>query len=171
MRCQNNLALGDNNATNIASSQPPLYASRPPRPENVPPPQKRLGPSMHQQNRSREEEQQRLRNGGKPRGAPQTLDIFADPPTNGSRPRRNSDTSVAEKSGKALSSDEDRKRRERRYRDKEARHRNREARHKDGKGGTSGSKKPSKRLDVIDQLDLTGIYGTGCTYERCDHGG
>jgi len=34
----------------------------------------------------------------------------------------------------------------------------------DGKPRLPGAKKPSRRLDVIDQLDLTGIYGTGRKY-------
>ena len=114
---------------------------------------------MHHQSKLKEEEQQRLRSGERSRGAPQASDIFADPPTTGHRPRRNSDSSIADKNGKVLSSDDERKRRERRHREREARHRD-----KDGKPRPPGAKKPSRRLDVIDQLDLTGIYGTGCEY-------
>lgn len=160
---QRNLELNDTATNNNATSQAPALSSQPPRPENVPPPQKRFGPSLQHQQKSREEEQHRLRSAGRPRGPPQTLDIFADPPVSGQRPRRNSDSSIADKSGKVMSSDEERKRRERRHKGREARYRG-----KDGKtlppGAASGAKKPSRRLDVIDQLDLTGIYGTGCKF-------
>ncbi|KAL8817260.1 MAG: hypothetical protein Q9191_008180, partial [Dirinaria sp. TL-2023a] len=159
----NNLALEDQ-STSSGPNQALPYTNRPPRSENVPPPQKKLGPSMHQQNKSREEVQQRSRTLAKPRNAPQTADVFADPPTARPRPRRNSESSLADKNGKAANSDDERKRRERRPRDREARPRDREARHKDGKSGAPGSKKPSRKLDVIDQLDLTGIYGTGMVH-------
>ena len=157
---QNNLALDNrpvNNSTSIAD--PAAYAQRPARPENVPP-AKRFGPSSHQVSRSQEMEQQRLRNGGKPRG-PQALDIFADPADTSKtlRPRRNSESSLVDKSGK-MSSDDEKRRRERRRRDRETRHR-------DGRPrahGSSTTKKPSRKLDIIDQLDVTSIYGTGCKW-------
>lgn len=88
------------------------------------------------------------------------LDIFADP-TEGSsssrtrRVRRNSDSSVLSKNGKLLDPEEEKKRAERRRR--ERRHRERDA--KDGK-----SRKPDRKLDIIDKLDVTSIYGTGCEY-------
>lgn len=44
---------------------------------------------------------------------------------------------------------------------REKRHREREARHKDGKHRSS-RKAPAHRLDIIDKLDVTSIYGTGC---------
>jgi hypothetical protein len=43
---------------------------------------------------------------------------------------------------------------------KELRRRERERRHREGKD-KSKSGKPSRRLDLIDQLDATSIYGTG----------
>ena len=82
------------------------------------------------------------------------LDIFADPPDPAKqrhRLRRNSDSSIA---SRLLSPEEEQKRREKR----EARHRER----KDRPPGSSKSKKP-KRLDIIDSLDVTSIYGTGRT--------
>ncbi|KAL8789921.1 MAG: hypothetical protein Q9195_006582 [Heterodermia aff. obscurata] len=156
----NNLALDDrplNTDTGIAD--PTAYAQRPSRPENVPP-VRRFGPSSHQVSRSQEEEQQRLRNGGKPRG-PQALDIFADPTDTSRplRPRRNSESSLVDKNGR-MSSDDEKRRRERRHRDREARHR-------DGRPrapGSSTTKKPSRKLDIIDQLDVTSIYGTGLVH-------
>lgn len=70
--------------------------------------------------------------------------------------RRNSDSSVVSRSSrKLLDPEEEKKRAERRRR--ERRHRERDA--KDGK-----SKKPDRKLDIIDKLDVTSIYGTGCEY-------
>lgn len=95
-----------------------------------------------------EEERLRLRQGGKPRGPSGELNIFADPTDKSRerRPRRNSDTSIQEKTTKLLDPNDDRRRRERRHRDSK----------RDGK-----PRGPSRRLDVIDKLDVTSIYGTG----------
>ncbi|OKL60707.1 hypothetical protein UA08_04117 [Talaromyces atroroseus] len=84
------------------------------------------------------------------------FDIFADPPKKKEsrssrprdgrppRPRRNSESSIMEKP-KAIDSEEERRRRERRHRE-----------------GKSRSKRtPGYRLDVIDKLDVTSIFGTG----------
>ncbi|KAL4809942.1 Pal1 cell morphology protein-domain-containing protein [Aspergillus unguis] len=86
------------------------------------------------------------------------FNIFADPPKKPSgsaprreRPRRNSESSIMERTPKLLDDEDERRRRERRRRD-------REARHKDGK---SRSKKTHYQLDIIDKLDVTSIYGTG----------
>jgi hypothetical protein len=74
------------------------------------------------------------------------LNIFSDPldpkKKTERRPRRNSESSVRDKP--ALDPDEEKKRQERKRR--EAKHR----------------AKAQKRLDVIDKLDVTSIYGTGC---------
>jgi hypothetical protein len=51
-----------------------------------------------------------------------------------------------------LFDDDDEKRR------RERRHRERDARHRDGKQRSS---RKNRRLDIIDKLDVTGIYGTG----------
>ena len=146
-------------------------SARPPRPtrnltdssrvENIPP----HGSSTHRPTRSQEQTR-------RPPGAPRTdkprptdeLDIFADPTdaktdakTDERRPRRNSDSSLMDRpsgSGKALDPVEEKKRQDRRRR--ERRHREREAL-RDPK-----NKKPSRKLDIIDQLDATSIYGTGC---------
>lgn len=139
----------------------PSTSYRPQGSENVPPPSKDKSlPSGHRPSRSQEEEQQRMRHGGRPRALPsQGVDIFADPPEVGRhrRPRRNSESSVADKSGKVSDLDEWRKR--------ERRHRDREARHKgdaQARPQTAKPRKPNQRLDLIDQLDVTSIYGTGC---------
>ncbi|KAI0805510.1 Pal1 cell morphology protein-domain-containing protein [Xylaria sp. FL0064] len=112
----------------------------PPRGENIPP-QGRGPSSSHRPTRSQEEalrarKMQAGANGNKPTGgSPQRR---AEP-----RLRRNSDSSVMEKP----ITDEERRMRE-------MRHRDRERRHRDGKN------RP-KKLDIIDQLDATSIYGTG----------
>lgn len=111
----------------------------------MPPPGHRHSPS--------EEERKRMM--GRPRGPPGQLDIFADPPELGKvrerRPRRNSETSVREKTNKLLDPEDEKRRHERRQRDAK--------RHGESKHGKS--KVPSRRLDVIDKLDVTSIYGTG----------
>ncbi|KAJ5360951.1 hypothetical protein N7517_010142 [Penicillium concentricum] len=88
------------------------------------------------------------------------LDIFADPPALSQtakekaprRPRRNSESSVMDRGSKLLDLDDDEKRR------RERRHRERDGRSKDGK---SRSGRKDRRLDIIDKLDVTSIYGTG----------
>ena len=86
------------------------------------------------------------------------LNIFADPGEGGTsisprkqRPRRNSESSLMERNGRPHDPEEERKRRERRHRERERRHKER----------SEGKPKKSK-LDLIDQLDATSIYGTGC---------
>ncbi|KAI4283535.1 MAG: hypothetical protein L6R35_005139 [Caloplaca aegaea] len=133
----------------------PAAGHRPPRPENVPPGvSRRPGPPVHRPSRS-EEEQRRMGNGANPRGPPPTLDVFADPPEpRRHRLRRNSDSSIA---SKTMGPEEERRRREKRHREREAR--------RDGKprphGTSSKSKKPNQRLDIIDSLDVSSIYGAG----------
>ncbi len=152
--CKDNLRLGDGPSSNgKRQDMPPPYSDRPTRTENVPP-KPTAGLTGHHPSRSQEQ-----RHGGKPRGGAPELDIFADPPepARRSRMRRNSDSSIA---SKILSPEDERRRRERR-------HREREARHKDDKNRpptSSKSKKPNRRLDVIDSLDVTSIYGTGRTF-------
>lgn len=93
------------------------------------------------------------------------LDIFADPPSkapsdSGGRERerrphrRNSESSIMEKTPKLLDPEDERRRKERRRREREARHRD----------GRSRSKRPHYQLDIIDKLDVTSIYGTGSEY-------
>ena len=94
------------------------------------------------------------------------VDVFNDqpPPVNGDRARdgrrrrRNSESSAADRSSRALdpAADEERRRRERRHRERE---RERDPRRKEGR--SRSSRKPQAQLDVIDKLDVTSIYGTG----------
>jgi hypothetical protein len=89
------------------------------------------------------------------------FDIFADPPKSSSRrPRRNSESSVMDRSSKLLDDDDDDKRRRERRREREARHR-------DGKPRSS---RKDRRLDIIDKLDVTSIYGTGSEFAASLHG-
>ena len=86
------------------------------------------------------------------------LDIFADPAessvkSDARRIRRNSESSVIDR--KPLDPEEEKKRQERKRR---------ERRPRDREGSSSKSKKPDRKLDVIDKLDVTSIYGTGCEY-------
>ncbi|KAH8708556.1 Pal1 cell morphology protein-domain-containing protein [Phaeosphaeriaceae sp. PMI808] len=104
----------------------------------------------HRPSRSGEEERDKRgpsRGPPRPRGPP-----GARPPRQSSRergenrrPRRNSESSMIDK-------DEDRRRRERR------REREREERAKEGKPGQKRVRRP-QGLDLIDKLDVTGIYG------------
>ncbi|KAJ5917910.1 hypothetical protein N7454_010285 [Penicillium verhagenii] len=66
------------------------------------------------------------------------------------RPRRNSESSVMERPSKLFDDDDEKRRRERRHRERE--------RQRDGKPRSS---RKDRRLDIIDKLDVTSIYGTG----------
>ncbi|KAH9859665.1 hypothetical protein IAQ61_011446 [Plenodomus lingam] len=105
----------------------------------------------HRPSRS-EEERERMRGGPRapprPRGQPGSRPPHPNSPERreNRRPRRNSESSVIDKG----SLDDDRRRRERR--------REREDRGKDGKSSSRRTRKP-QGLDLIDKLDVTGIYG------------
>lgn len=150
----------EDKSTSTRSAPPNRSLSDNSRQENIPP----RGPSTHRPTRSQEPgTRQRGPPGSRPRPTIDELDIFADSSQakkpQERRPRRNSDSSLMERvsgSGKLLDPEEEKKRQERRRR--ERRHREREA----AKG--SKSKKPDRKLDIIDQLDATSIYGTGCKY-------
>lgn len=122
------------------------------------PTMQRAGPKPspnHRLTRSQEEAERHALNGirgsSNTRGALIQVDLF-DRVVRGEnrRPRRNSESSVMDKG-------DERKRRERRQREKDGRE-------KDGKPGDarpSKSKRTNAALDLIDKLDVTGIYGTG----------
>lgn len=108
-------------------------------------------------------------------GPSEELDIFASPDKQreSRRARRNSESSILEKSSLT---EAERKRRQMRHREREARSRDSrvsnssKTREGDKKGDSKEKdpKDPSKRrrkprgMDLIDQLDQTGIYGAGC---------
>ena len=88
------------------------------------------------------------------------LNIFADPsesPQRSSdrRRRRNSDSSVQDRAAKPSAPEDEKKRQERRRRE-------RKLRAESGKDKDGKVRKPDRKLDIIDQLDATSIYGTGC---------
>ena len=140
--------------SNTSDTLPPPYTAAP-RGENVPP----RGPPGHRPTRS-QEEAMRARKAAASSGSRSRptgeLDIFADPSespkkSDARRIRRNSESSVADR--KPLDPEEEKKRQERRRR---------ERRHREREGSSSKSRKPDRKLDIIDKLDVTSIYGTGC---------
>lgn len=164
---QNNLSLdGKSKPTsngarpNVPRSKTSDKPSSNSRSENVPPRDHRPSRSQEEALRARKPGASGSSSRRPPAGE---LDIFADPSDKRERrPRRNSDSSAMERPSRTLDDDE-RRRQERRRR--ERRHREREAKDgKDGKSSSSTGKKPDRKLDVIDKLDVTSIYGTGCEY-------
>ncbi|KAH6651874.1 Pal1 cell morphology protein-domain-containing protein, partial [Truncatella angustata] len=120
----------------------------PPRSENVPPRGGRGPPPTHRPTRS-QEEAMRARRMQERNGSTTERSLLDSPQKRPMerKPRRNSESSVIE-----LTEEEKKQ--------KELRRRERERRHRDGKGKDK-SGKPSRKLDLIDQLDATSIYGTG----------
>jgi len=110
-------------------------------------------PPGHRPSRSQEEAMRQRRLQGGNGGPPRPSGSQASPPRRPRerRPRRNSDSSVLIDVEKPLTEEEKKA--------KEARRRERERRAREGKD--KDPKKPSRRLDIIDQLDATSIYGTG----------
>lgn len=87
-------------------------------------------------------------------GAPRSGPSAASPQRRPDRrPRRNSDSSVLDLE-KPITAEE--------LQAREARRKEREKRHRAERDGKE--KKPSRRLDIIDQLDHTSLFGGGCTY-------
>lgn len=120
-----------------------------PRGENVPP-RGRGQPPSHRPTRS-QEEALKARRMQERNGSTGERNIFDSPPKRTERrPRRNSESSAM---------DIERPLTEEERKQKELRRRERERRHREGK---DKSGKPSRKLDLIDQLDATSIYGTGC---------
>lgn len=83
----------------------------------------------------------------KPTTRPSLLDDSPPRKPSQRRPRRNSDSSVMDFDSKTLTAEE--------KRIIEARRR---------QHSKSKSTRPSRKMDIIDQLDATSIYGTGCSY-------
>ncbi|KAI2614949.1 Pal1-domain-containing protein [Hypoxylon sp. NC1633] len=144
------LTLDDKDAkVQATSARVPVNrpAGGPPRGENNPPRSRGPPPSStHRPTRSQEEALKSRRmqgsSNGEDKGAPGSPQ---KKPTD-RRPRRNSESSIMEKP----LTDEEKKARELKRRDRERRHREGKDRPKTG-----------RKLDIIDQLDATSIYGTG----------
>jgi hypothetical protein len=132
--------------------------SAPPAPRSNGVPRAGTMPTQHRPARSQEDESRR-RGPAPPRGPPRPprengIELNAGASrTESRRPRRNSESSILD------SKEEDRRRRERRKEREERREK--EGRTKDGKARPT--KKP-QGLDIIDKLDVTGIYGQGREY-------
>ncbi|RDL41078.1 Uncharacterized protein BP5553_01057 [Venustampulla echinocandica] len=151
----NNTTRQPPNRSNSGDKPPPYSSVARGRGENVPP----RGHPSHRPSQSQEEALRARKPGGSSRPRPaDELDIFADPPESSSsrkpesrRPRRNSDSSVVSRSSKSVDPEEEKKRAERRRR---------ERRHREGKS-SSKTRRPDRKLDIIDKLDVTSIYGPG----------
>ncbi|KAK0729884.1 Pal1 cell morphology protein-domain-containing protein [Lasiosphaeris hirsuta] len=133
------------------AARPPQSRRGPPPPgrENVPPPGRRGPPPNHRPTRS-QEEALRARKASQGNGEASGPIKPSQSPQRRSdrRPRRNSESSVMDSD--KIMTEEERKARD-------ARRRDRERRHREGR-----DKKPvNRKLDIIDQLDATSIYGTG----------
>ncbi|KAF2229809.1 Pal1-domain-containing protein [Viridothelium virens] len=144
-KTQNELSLTDKPAANGNTSQPRAPSQR----------ADTLPTTSHRPTRSDEEDQRRR--DGKPK---EELNIFASPENKrrpspekrmerARRPRRNSESSVMDR---PKMTEEERAARERRHKEREERRR---------KEGRPGRPRKPKGLDVIDKLDVTGIYGPG----------
>jgi hypothetical protein len=106
--------------------------------------------------RRRDPRDPRMRPRPRPSGPKEELDIFASPERKERRPRRNSESSVLSKTSMT---EEERRRRERRKR--EAERGGSSSKDRSGSKARSSRRKP-RGMDLIDQLDQTGIYGAGC---------
>ncbi|KAK4168667.1 Pal1 cell morphology protein-domain-containing protein [Cladorrhinum sp. PSN259] len=133
--------------------QPGPYNGR----ENVPPGNRNGQQPTHRPTRSQEEalRARKAQGAGEklidieaPLSPPRRQERRAEP-----RPRRNSESSIAP--GDKFLTEEERSQRDLRRRERERRQR--EA----GSGGGKDRKPVSRKLDIIDQLDATSIYGTG----------
>ncbi|KAI0850843.1 Pal1-domain-containing protein [Daldinia vernicosa] len=114
----------------------------PPRGENNPPRGRGGPPSSHRPTRSQEEALKARRMHSASNGGEKSL----SGKQTDRRPRRNSDSSMIEK---PLTEEEKKAR--------ELRRKERERRHREGKD----KPKTARKIDIIDQLDATSIYGTG----------
>ncbi|OTB01815.1 hypothetical protein M426DRAFT_25275 [Hypoxylon sp. CI-4A] len=144
-----NLILDDGDAKSRSTSGRPSISrpptNGPPRGENNPPRGRGGPPPSHKPTRSQEEAMRARRMHSASNGGDKLMPSPQKKSTE-RRPRRNSDSSMMEK---PPLTDEEKKARE-------LRRKERERRHRDGK-----DKKTGRKLDIIDQLDATSIYGTG----------
>ncbi|KAL6409434.1 hypothetical protein AUP68_05808 [Ilyonectria robusta] len=152
---QNSLTLDD---TTPATDRPKPPPGGPRRPMDRPPPRRGDKPQappdgVHRPTRSQEEalRARRMQAGGAPRPSPNSPQRKPQQ----RRPRRNSESSVLDFDAQPLTEEEKRMiEAKRRERDRQRRGEGKEK---------SKSGRPSRRMDIIDQLDATSIYGTGGT--------
>ncbi|KAF3055136.1 hypothetical protein GL218_07520 [Daldinia childiae] len=145
-----NLTLDDGSRdakTRPAPSRPATRAPGPSRSENNPPRGRGAPPSSsHRPTRSQEEALRARRMHSASNGGEKGLSSSPHRKQTDRRPRRNSDSSMIEK---PLTEEEKKAR--------ELRRKERERRHREGKD----KPKTGRKIDIIDQLDATSIYGTG----------
>ncbi|KAI1483367.1 Pal1-domain-containing protein [Daldinia eschscholtzii] len=144
-----NLTLDDGSKDAKSRPPPSRPANRPPGPprgENNPPRGRGVPPSSHRPTRSQEEALRARRMHSASNGGERGLASSPHRKQGDRRPRRNSDSSMIEK---PLTEEEKKAR--------ELRRKERERRHREGKDKSRSGRK----IDIIDQLDATSIYGTG----------
>lgn len=149
----NSLTLDDTTPAADRSKPPP---GGPRRPMDRPPPRRGDKPQappdgVHRPTRSQEEalRARRMQAGGAPRPSPNSPQRKPQQ----RRPRRNSESSVLDFDAQPLTEEEKRM--------IEAKRRERERQRRGDGKEKSKSGRPSRRMDIIDQLDATSIYGTG----------
>ncbi|EHA46219.1 hypothetical protein MGG_02779 [Pyricularia oryzae 70-15] len=137
-------------------SRPQMGRPGPPRGENVPPPGGRRPPPSHRPTRSQEEAMRARRLQGSGAGDSRNGESSSPHRRSERRLRRNSESSVISTDKEKHLTEEEKKARDLRRRERERRHRER------GDRDSKSKPRPSNRkLDIIDQLDATSIYGTG----------
>ncbi|KAI0101275.1 Pal1-domain-containing protein [Daldinia grandis] len=147
-----NLTLDDGSRdakTRPAPSRPANRPSGPPRGENNPPRGRGAPPtSSHRPTRSQEEALRARRMHSTSNAGEKGLSSSPNRKQPDRRPRRNSDSSMIEKP----LTEEEKKARELRRKERERRHR---------EGKDKDKPRTGRKIDIIDQLDATSIYGTG----------
>ncbi|KAI1658780.1 Pal1-domain-containing protein [Daldinia decipiens] len=148
-----NMTLDDGSKDAKTRTAPGRPANRPPggppRGENNPPRGRGAPPSSsHRPTRSQEEALKARRMHSASNGGEKGLSGSPHRKQADRRPRRNSDSSMIEKP----LTEEEKKARELRRKERERRHR---------EGKDKDKPKTARKIDIIDQLDATSIYGTG----------
>src|SRR5579862_9214786 len=167
---QENLALDDRPKS--SGTQPPSESMgrnripTEPRPDSFQNNLMPRPPSEYRISRSQQDEARRTSGLPRPEQNQTELNVFADPfeppKHRDRRPRRNSESSIMDGRSAKFDSEEDRRRRrERRLRESKMPEGSRREGHRHG---PSRPRKSNQRLDLIDKLDVTSIYGTGREY-------
>ncbi len=150
---KNSLTLEDNKGSDLKSS--PVGTQR--RPSGRPPGPNQVGEtkpsaSKHRPTKSQEDAlRARRQHQGMKTGSSKSPQRKP-----GRRPRRNSESSILDLDTKPITAEEKKMIEEKR--------REREKQRREGRDGKERgrSSRPSRKLDIIDQLDATSIYGSGC---------